>query len=422
MKRIFSLLLASVIGATLLGSTVLFAEDVTRFRGVESQGKYDEPGLLNVWPEEGLTPKWINEDLGEGWTSVIKVKDRLYLGCLDPDDPKRESVVCLDLDGKKIWQQPTGAVWTKAYSSPRATPTYATSEKPGEDRLLVLSGAGELHCLAAGDGKTLWNKNLSETYATKFGEWGRAESVLVKDGIVFATVCGEKALAVALKLADGEVVWETPSNGDQVAYVTPIIHENLLIVMTAKYITGIDLTSGKSCWQSDYQAIVGPARLQGINCVTPLKKGNRFFVTSGFAQGGVMFEILPEGKGVAQRWANKVLDSYHGGVVELDGRIYGSGFSGNAACLDWNTGETVYSEPWENFGKGVTISADGMLYFYEEKRGMLGLAKPGEKLDVVSRFPVTFGSKEHWAHPVISDGVLYVRHGKALAAFDISRK
>ena len=50
------------------------------------------------------------------------------------------------------------------------------------------------------------------------------------------------------------------------------------------------------------------------------------------------------------------------------------------------------------------------------------MAKPGDKFDVVSSFPVKFGSKEHWAHPTISDGVLYVRHGDALAAFDIKAK
>ncbi len=59
---------------------------------------------------------------------------------------------------------------------------------------------------------------------------------------------------------------------------------------------------------------------------------------------------------------------------------------------------------------------------YEEKRGTLGLANPGDKLDVVSSFPVNFGSKEHWAHPMICDGVLYVRHGDVLAAFDIKAK
>jgi outer membrane protein assembly factor BamB len=92
---------------------------------------------------------------------------------------------------------------------------------------------------------------------------------------------------------------------------------------------------------------------------------------------------------------------------------------GNWLCIDWNTGKTIYETKWDELGKGSIITADGMLYIYEEKRGTLGLVKPGDHLDVVSQFRIDFGSKEHWSHPTISDGILYVRHGNALAAFDL---
>jgi hypothetical protein len=42
-----------------------------------------------------------------------------------------------------------------------------------------------------------------------------------------------------------------------------------------------------------------------------------------------------------------------------------------------------------------------------------------EKLEIISRFKVPLGTKEHWAHPVIDKGVLYIRHGAALMAYDI---
>ncbi|MCL2117731.1 MAG: hypothetical protein FWH27_04795, partial [Planctomycetaceae bacterium] len=88
----------------------------------------------------------------------------------------------------------------------------------------------------------------------------------------------------------------------------------------------------------------------------------------------------------------------------------------------WDTGETVYSENWEGRGKGVTIFADGKMILYDERSGTLALAKPGDTFDVVSSFQIDYGTAEHWSHPVISDGVLYVRHGQALAAYDIAKK
>jgi len=413
--------------AAVCSSSLLFAEDVFRFRGDNSQGKFNETGLLDRWPEGGLTPKWVNSELGEGWSSVIKVRDRLYLGCLDSNDSKKESIVCLDLNGKKIWQQPVGAVWARSYPFPRSTPTYVAGEKPEDDKLLVYSGNGELYCLAASDGKYLWHKEVAKTYESRIHSWGMAEAVVVKDGKVFVTVGGSRALAVAFNIADGSEVWKAEPLEDGCAYVTPILYNDSLIVMTTRYISVIDTKTGQRLAKNDFQEDSGGrASRWGNSCNSPIIKGNQFFVTQGYDQGGVMYEILPDGKGLKKLWAGKTLDPHHDGVVEIDGRIYGSNWlsnnAGNWCCLDWNTGKTIYEEPWGNLGKGVTIAADGKLYLYEERRGTLALAKPGDKLEIISSFQINFGTKEHWSHPVISDGVLYVRHGNSLAAFDIRKR
>jgi hypothetical protein len=71
-------------------------------------------------------------------------------------------------------------------------------------------------------------------------------------------------------------------------------------------------------------------------------------------------------------------------------------------------------------GGGPIIHADGMFYCYAERDGEIALVKAGpESFEVVSKFSVPLGSKEHWAHPVIHQGVLYVRHGEALMAYAI---
>ncbi|MCL2120237.1 MAG: PQQ-like beta-propeller repeat protein, partial [Planctomycetaceae bacterium] len=304
--------------AVLCGSSVLFAEDVFRFRGDNSQGKYNEPGLLDSWPEDGLKPKWKIEYLGEGWGSVTKVKDRLYVNCLDADDVKKESVVCMDLNGKKIWQTPTGAIWGGDHTHPRTTPTYVVDE----DKLLVLSGGGELFCLAAKDGKVLWQKEVCKDYETQFGNWGVAENVVAKDGKVFVTVGGKKALAVAYNLADGSVAWETAPIEERCAYVTPVLFEDKLLILTAKCVSMIDAKNGEVLWSDNFEQTTGGAgRMGGIHCNAFLIKGNQFFVTQGYGQGCAMYELTADGKGAESKWANKGLDTHHHGVVEIDGRI-----------------------------------------------------------------------------------------------------
>lgn len=38
---------------------------------------------------------------------------------------------------------------------------------------------------------------------------------------------------------------------------------------------------------------------------------------------------------------------------------------------------------------------------------------------LISSFKVPLGTGPHWSHPVIKDGILYIRHEDALMAYDI---
>ena len=60
-----------------------------------------------------------------------------------------------------------------------------------------------------------------------------------------------------------------------------------------------------------------------------------------------------------------------------------------------------------------------MLYCYSE-RGELALVKATPSgFDVLSLAKVTLGTDQHWAHPIIYKGVLYLRHGNTLMAYKI---
>ena len=412
-----------------VGGASLFAGDIFRFRGENSQGMYTkETGLLKTWPQEGLTPKWTASNLGEGWSSVVKVGNRLYVTGTATGRPRKEHVVCLDLDGKEIWRTVTGSAWERSYPGARCTPTYVPGEKEGEGRLLVTTGSGELFCLNAADGKILWQKNIANEYGSKFGMWAMAECPVVKDGVVFVTAGGSKALVVALKVADGSEVWTAKSNGDTLAYVTPAIVRDQLVVMTGKKVNGVSLKDGTVMWEDNYAQTMGLGGGMGggVNCNAPTVDGDRFLISAGYDGGGVVYELNKDGKGVTVIWKNKALDPHHDCAVLVNGKLYTSNWtsnnSGNWLCVDWETGETLYETPWGRNGKGCVIYADGLLYMYAENSGLLAIAKPSEKLDVVSSFPISYGNKEHWAHPVICDGVLYLRHGDTLGAFDIKAK
>jgi len=81
------------------------------------------------------------------------------------------------------------------------------------------------------------------------------------------------------------------------------------------------------------------------------------------------------------------LDNHHGGVVLVDGYIYGSQTgltitNGNWCCIDWKTGKKMWKRHWKT--KGSIISAEGNALFIRGKKWKCGLLKVNpEKFELV---------------------------------------
>ena len=135
--------------------------------------------------------------------------------------------------------------------------------------------------------------------------------------------------------------------------------------------------------------------------------------------GGAMLALAQDGRSVPPRWTDKTLDCQMHGTVVLDGLIYGTAQSAKKGlvCLDWATGGVKWNVP--EIEQGVVIAADGMLYVYAANGGMYLVKPSGERFQPVGKFAVTRGTEEHWAHPTIANGRLYIRHGDAMMAYNI---
>jgi len=71
------------------------------------------------------------------------------------------------------------------------------------------------------------------------------------------------------------------------------------------------------------------------------------------------------------------------------------------------------------------IGTEAGLIGYDEVGKMIALIRiEGDKGRLAGSLPVDFGSKmkEHWGQPVLAGGVLYLRHGDALVAYDLKSK
>ena len=146
------------------------------------------------------------------------------------------------------------------------------------------------------------------------------------------------------------------------------------------------------------------------------------FSTTGYNGGSWLYRLTNGGRSAELVWHNQ-MDNQMGGAVKVGDYIYSSSHNNSRGwyCLDVKTGETKWRSGAE-FGQSSIIYADGMLYVYSYN-GNMYLVKPNpNQLEIVSQFTVTLGTNQHWAHPVIHEGVLYIRHGDALMAYKIKSR
>jgi outer membrane protein assembly factor BamB len=406
-------------------SSLIKAQNLIEWRGTNRSGVYAETGLLKEWPAGGPKLLWANDGLPKGFSSACVTPNGIFLtGIIDSLDV----IIALDKSGQKKWGTPYGRYWRASFSDSRCTPTFENG------KLYVSSGYGDVACIDANNGKIIWQLKASDKFGGTYGEWGIAESLLINGDFLYFTPGGSKTTMVALNKNTGETIWTSESLNDNPAYVSPLlIQQNgkkMIIGLTEMYVFGVDPDNGKILWKENYYNINAAESIKiwkdapKINTITPLYHHGNLYITQGYNHSGVMFKLSDDGAKATILWTDSVLDCHHGGVVLIDGFIFGSNWidngNGRWCCIDWNTGKKMYETAWNC--KGSIISADGMLYCYDEKKGFVGLVKPTpEKFDLVSSFKVPKGSGPHWAHPVISDGTLYIRHGNALMAYDIKK-
>ena len=398
------------------------AQQISQWREDNRTGVASEQGLLKSWPANGPTLLWSNLELAKGYSSVSFGNNLIYTtGTKDSLD----ILYALDMNGKIQWQTSMGRAWNESFPESRATPTIEGN------MVYTCSGYGDLACINGITGKVIWTYKGSQLNNGTYGRWGIAESLLIDGDKLYFSPGGPTTNTIALNKANGSVIWKSASLNDKPAYVSPILinyaSKKAIVNVSLGHVFSVDASNGDILWRVP---IVRPKGFKPewdlIMCVTPLYKDGKVYVTGGYNIGAMMVAIANDGKNASVAWTDSILDVHHGGAVQVNGYIYGANWlnngDGNWCCIDWNTGKKMWEEHWNC--KGSIVAADGMLYIYDEKKGNIGLVNPNpEKFELISSFQVTQGSSgPFWAHPVIHNGVLYLRHTNALMAYDIKAK
>jgi outer membrane protein assembly factor BamB len=382
-------------------------QDGTRWRGSDATGIYYETGLLETWPENGPDILWYFDSLGLGFSSPVFAGEKIWVTGIEDSTGY---LYCLSIDGKLLWKKPYGREWSGSYPGSRSCPAIK------DGRAYIMSAEGGLVCMDLRDGTILWSKDLLKDFGGRNLPVGMTENLVVYNDKVICTPGGIKHNIIALNRDNGSLIWSSEGKGDSSAYCSPVLvrlsDRNLFITITGSNIVGLDADTGVLLWSYFYK------NQYSVHANTPIYSDGYLYCFSGYGKGGVKLKLNNDGSSVTEVWTNESMDSRIGGAVLNEGFIYGSGDQDRSwQCIDWESGKKKYSSV--EIGKGCVICADGKLYCYSE-RGDLVLMKPLlTEFKVLGRTKVNVGSGPHWAHPVIDEGKLYIRHGNALIAYKI---
>jgi outer membrane protein assembly factor BamB len=398
----------SLLILTFLSSAVAqTAGEWPQWRGANRDGISKETGLLKQWPDGGPPLVWKASGAGNGYSSFSISKGRMYTMGLRGD---REYIIAFDVaNGKEVWSTPHGGAFKNDRGDgPRGTPTI------DGDRLYALGGNGDLSAVDTRTGKVAWTVNVLSKFGGQNIRWGISESPLVIGDKVVVNAGGPGASIVALKKTDGSLVWKSQS--DEAGYSSAIPYEaggtTQVIFFTGNRAVGLDLRDGKLLWE-----YTRPSN-DVANIATPVRRGNRIWISSDYGTGGGLVEIKADGK-AEEIYFTKEMRNHHATSILIGDHLYGFS-SAILMAMRFDNGEVAWRD--RSVGKGSLTFADGHLYAFSEN-GVVGLveADPTAYREK-GRFKIQQGSLPTWTHPVVAGGRLYLRDQDTIYAYDVKAK
>ena len=438
-------------------------EDWGTFLGPTGNGRSGLDTMTIPWPAAGPRVVW-HASVGEGYCAPAVALGRAVVFDRVGGDCRLR---CLHAEtGQPIWEHryPTAYVDTFGYDGgPRAAPVISSG------RVISFGPEGRLECRRLSDGKSLWQVDTAAVYHVVQNFFGVSATPLVLEAggrrLVVVQVGGSRpgsappsperlelvkgldSGVVAFDLETGREVWRA---SDQLAsYSTPVAtvlggEPRILSWMRDDFLV-VDPAGGgvvgRFRWRADdvFSAVAA----------SPVVSGEQVLLSEAYAPGSVLLDLTgigapgPDGQpGVAaigvvrqdRRGSrpDRALKAHWATPVLYAGHLYGESGrnSGDAvlACVDWKTGEVVWSEG--GYGRASVALACGHLVVLGEygdlalvratpdryaevaRTRVVGEVAPGREADLLT--------PPCWAAPVIARGLLYLRGKDRLVCLDLT--
>ncbi len=426
----------------LLLSAPAFAADWPQWMGPDRDSVWREEGILDRFPEEGLTVEW-RVPVAYGYAGPAVADGRVFLmdyvveageirnntGARDELEGT-ERVLCFDAEsGELLWKHEYARPYRVSFGGgPRCTPTV------DGDRVYALGAEGNLWCLDARTGRVVWSRDFVREYGARTPLWGVSAHPLVDGDKVFCVVGGEGSVAVAFDKHTGRELWRSLSANQQ-GYCPPTMIEHAgmrqLVIWHGEAINGLNLESGEVYWSVPLR----PSH--GMAIAAPRKLGPYLFA-SGYGRVGVLLKLSDTRPAVDIVWRGEPSNAVYSSNVTpflLEGTIYGCDIdTGTLMAVRMADGERLWQTVTPTMGDGrrgrygtAFIVRHEDRYFLFSETGELILARLSpegyEELDRTAVLEPTndvFQRRVLWSHPAFADRSIFARNDRELVRMSLA--
>ena len=335
----------------LLQSAGLGADDWPQWRGPDRSAEWRETGIVETFPDDGLTVKW-RVPVNGGFSGPVVADGRVFVLDYREDEGSRtmdgrERVLAIDEETGEIlwthdWPTTYRTIIGKYATGPRATPAV------DGDRVYLVGAGGMILCLDTVTGEVVWQIDTIAEYGTTVPVYGISSSPLVDGDRVISVVGGEPdALVVAFDKRTGAEVWRSLPLNSEMGYGQPMIYEaggvRQLIVWHPRALSSLDPVTGEVYWEEEW--------VSNMPVATPVVSG-RYLLVTQFFKGATMMRLDADRPDASILWRGASrselpgeTDGLHSLIttpVIVGDYVYGVGSYGELRGLDARTGQRLW--------------------------------------------------------------------------------
>lgn len=393
-----------------LSRGVAGAENWPTWRGPAGTGVAGAGVFPTRWSRDEHVA-WKQPIPGKGTSTPTVWGERVFV---TGQEQGQNLAVCLDLSGRTLWRTTIGE--HRSGKHRKASGSNPSSVVDGE-YVFVYFKSGDLACLDF-DGKILWQKNLQKMFGADTLWWDLGTSpVLTRELVVIACIQSGDSYVVAFQKGSGTLAWkrtrnlEAPLEAAQ-SYATPIVttrgDREQLFILGADHVTAHNAVDGAEIWRVGGLNPKGEKYFRSIS--SPVLAGD--LLLAPYARGTTMTAIRLGGQGDVTEshiaWTRHGIAADVPTPVFADGRAYVLKDRGAVACIETQTGKTLWSGEVEKSRQGFSSSpilAGRHLYITRED-GKTFVLRQGDEFKLVASN--TLGEPT-FATPVFVNGQILIR-------------